>query len=68
MREERISIRLELVIDQRFDGFSKEAVEQDQDREALISFLVNQVANSSMKKELMEELFLEEGKNIYAHQ
>ena len=68
MRKERISIRLELVIDQRFDGIPKEAVEQDQDREALISFLVNQVANSSMKKELMEELFLEEGKNIYAHQ
>ena len=32
VRKERISIRLEPVIDQRFDEISKEAVEQDQDR------------------------------------
>ena len=51
------------MIDQRFDGISKEAVEQDQDRQALISHLVNQGMNSS-KKELMQELFSEEGKKL----
>ena len=40
VRKERSSIRLELVIDQRFDGIPKEAFEQDQNRQALICHLV----------------------------
>ena len=45
-------LRWEPVMDQRFDGVPKK-----RDRQALISHLVNQVINSSKKKELMEELF-----------
>ena len=50
--KERISMRLAPVIGQRYDGISKEAVEQHQDRQALISFPVNRVMGSSRKKEL----------------
>ena len=62
MRKGRISV--EPVTDQRFDGIPKEAVEQDQSRQALISLLVKQTMNSSKKKEQMEEVFPEEGKKF----
>ena len=50
MREERISLRMEPVIDQRFDEISKEAVEQDQDRQALVSKLVTQIMGAAKKE------------------
>ena len=57
------SLRLEPVIDQRFDGIPKHALEQDQNRQTLISLLVNQVMNSSKKKEQMEEVFQKKERN-----
>ena len=42
MREERLSPRLDPVIDTFFDGISKEGVDQDQARQALTSHLMRQ--------------------------
>ena len=44
----------------------QEAVDKNQNRQARISHLVNEFMNSSKKKELIEELFPEEGKTFYA--
>ena len=51
VRKERTSMMLKPVIDQRSCGISKQAVEQDQDRQALISMLVKQVMGLSGEKE-----------------
>ena len=59
MPAERISLRLNPVVDQRFDGLPKGVVHQDQARQKLISHLVRQVLNSPKKHELMQELFPE---------
>ena len=64
MRTERIFLRIDPVVDERFDGVPYEAVDQDQARQALISHLIKQVVNSSKTQELMQELFLEEGRNV----
>ena len=56
MRKERMFLSLDPVVDQRFDGILQEAVEQDQDRHALILHLQRQVTNSSKKQELLDEL------------
>ena len=61
VRKERIQTRLKPVFDQRSDGMSKEAVEQNQDRQAPISVLVSRVVGLSKKKELMKEFFPDEG-------
>ena len=55
-REERLSLRVNPVIDQRFDRIQTEAVDQDQFPQVLTSHL-----SSSKKKELIQELFPEEG-------
>ena len=45
-------MRLEPGIDQRSDGIAEEAIEQGQDRQALISMLVKELWNPSTRKEL----------------
>ena len=52
--------KIELVIDQRYDGVSKEAVERDQDREAFVSSLAKRIVESDNKTQLMDELFAKE--------
>ena len=59
---------LDPVFGQRFDGIPNEAVEQDQDRQALIFHLVRQVLNTSKKQEWMEELISRRRKGFYAFQ
>ena len=61
VRKGRISRRLKPVIDQRFDGVSEEAIEQDQDRQAFVSMLVKRSVEADNENELMEELFPKEG-------
>ena len=60
VRKERM-MRLKPVIDQRFDGISQEAVEQDKDRQVFIYFLVNPIMESARKKELKGEIFANDG-------
>ena len=50
VRDERISLTLEPMIDQRFDEIPKAAVEQHQGRQALISHSVRQVMKYSQTK------------------
>ena len=49
-------MKSEPVIDQRFDGFSEEAAEQDQDRQGRISIQLTRNLGSARKKELMEDI------------
>ena len=66
---ERISMRLEPVLDQRCDAISKEAVEQDQDRHEFFSILVNQ-SFGIIKKERAGGIifFPDEAATIHTHQ
>ena len=64
VRADRSSLRIDPVMDQRFDGIPTEAVDQDQARHSLISHLVRQGLNSFKKQELMQELFLGKGRDI----
>ena len=47
LRKERISMRLKPVIDERFDGYSTETDEHEQDRQALVSILVTRIVGSA---------------------
>ena len=64
MRTERISFRIDLVVDQRFDEIPKEAVDRDQIRQAPICHLMRQGMNSSKKQELMQKPFSKEGRTF----
>ena len=64
VRKKSVSMVFKPAVDQRFDGMSKEAVEKDQDRQALTSIQVNRVMGSSRKKELLEELFPNKGEKF----
>ena len=64
---ERISMRVKPAIDQRFDGVSKEVLEQDQDKQAFVSFLVKRIMESDNKRELMKELVIPKKRRSKIH-
>ena len=47
VRAERISLKIDTVVRHRSDGRTKEAVDQDQARQAVISHVIRRVVNSS---------------------
>ena len=65
--EQRISMRLKPHIGQRFDGNSKEAIEEDQEKQTLASTLVKRIMESA-NKELMGESFPKDGVKIHTNQ
>ena len=66
--KQRISMRLKPDIEQRFDGISQEAIEEDQEKQTLASTLVKRKMESANKKELMGEWFPQDGVKIHTNQ